>query len=93
MNDILLGDNWDLDLSSGDIKTGQSDEQNVKLILTYSPGHLKQYLLIGVGIIRSKNGVITRFMKSNIRKQLINDGFRVKKIDINSQGILIDGKY
>ncbi len=93
MNDFLLDDDFDLDFKNGDFSFGESAEQHVKLILTYSPGQLKAYLLTGAGIIKSKNGTITRFAKNNIRRQLISDGFKIKKLSILTSGILIDGKY
>lgn len=48
--DILLNDEWDLDILNGDFNVGFSDNQHLTLIVELSEGSLKQYPLQGVGI-------------------------------------------
>lgn len=82
--DILLrGD--DLAISNGDFEIGVSDPQNVYLILMLPPGSWKQYPLTGVGkqII---NGTLDGGLRRNIQLQLEGDGYRLKALDLNSDG-------
>lgn len=93
MNDALLNEDFDLELTNGDLSIGQSDQQNVQLILSYSPGSLKQFPITGCSLIKATNGTVSRFMQNTIRQQLMNDGFKIKKLKIHSIGIDINGNY
>jgi len=93
MQDIKLNSDFDLDFSNGDLSIGISSEQNVKLILVYTPGAVKQYSLLGCSLIKARNGSISRFMQNTIRQQLMSDGFKIKNIKIHSSGIDINGNY
>lgn len=93
MIDVLLGNDLDLDLQNGDLNIGESDSQNVQLILTYSPGSLKHNPIIGCSLIKAVNGNVSRFMQNSIRQQLLFDGFKIKKLKINNKGIDINGNY
>jgi hypothetical protein len=48
--DILLNDDWDLDIVNGDFNVGFSDNQHLTLIVEIAEGSIKQYPLQGVGI-------------------------------------------
>ncbi|MGB0869463.1 MAG: hypothetical protein ACPGSD_07685 [Flavobacteriales bacterium] len=93
MKDLKLNNDFDLDFANGDLVLGESSEQNVKLILIYTPGSLKKNPLVGCSLIKAKYGTVSRFMQNTIRQQLLGDGFKIKKIKIHSLGIDINGNY
>lgn len=82
--DFLLGSDGDLQIENGDFVTGQSDEQNVALILAVNKGAFKQFPLVGVGIKRYINGKLDSQLERQIRLQLAADGYSVKAIGLDN---------
>ncbi len=91
--DILLDDDFDLQIKDGDLVIGDASSQNVKMLLLASQGEYKDHPEVGIGIEKSKNGAITRFMERDIRIQLENDGFDLEELTINEKGIGVKGSY
>lgn len=87
--DFLLGTDGDLQIVNGDLLTGESDEQNVALILKATKGSFKQFPLLGVGIDLELNGSIDGRLKRKIRIHLESDGYKVTKIEDESGTIKI----
>lgn len=82
--DFLLGEDGDLQIVDGDLLTGESDDQNVALILKATKGSIKQFPLLGVGIALELNGLIDGRVKRNIRLHLDSDGYKVIKFEENN---------
>lgn len=56
--DILLDENYDLDISTGDIEFGDTTQQDVELIMMSQKGDWKQHPTLGFGI--------TKYINSNV---------------------------
>lgn len=82
--DFLLGENGDLQIVDGDLLTGNSDDQNVGLILKATKGSFKQFPLLGVGIALEMNGSVDGRVKRKIRLHLDSDGYKVTQIRENN---------
>jgi hypothetical protein len=93
MNDFQLDNNQDLKIENGDFVLADSTDQNVELLFRITPGELKEHLETGVAIDRSINGNIDRFLDRTIRVQMEADGYEIDKLEINENGIVIEGSY
>ncbi len=91
MNDLMISD--DLEIRYGDFVLGHADEQSLRHLLIASPGDYKQNPIVGCGVRKAKNGVISRFLHRNIKVQLKADGFMVKKLEIMNGGVDVRGYY
>ena len=80
-NDILMDDTDDLLTEGGDLVCGVSDYQHVKHIIQAAPGHFKQWPLLGGNVMQFINGSSAELI-SNLKKQLIADGYSTKKLSI-----------
>jgi len=92
MKDILIKDD-DLLIFKGDFYVDESDAQQVELILKSKQGEWKEAPQVGADISRAQNGAIDRSLYRDIRVQLEADGFSVKNLDINENGVSINGTY
>ncbi len=88
--DILLDENNDLLEKDGDFVIGDSNDQNVKLLLLANPGEFKQYPLIGFGIRQMHNGKLTAEAKRNINLTLALDGYKARSIVLTNGKLTID---
>lgn len=86
MKDILFNQNNEIQIINGDIYIGNSDQQNVKFILEFSPGHSKQHPKIGVGLPTMLLSNLNGEMKAKIHTQVASDGYSVKKISTDQNG-------
>ena len=82
--DIILDQKTnDLIIKNGDFLIGNSDQQEVNLIINTSIGNWFQYPLVGVSIINYLAGNITvRQLEQAIELQMKTDGFIIESIDI-----------
>lgn len=87
--DFLLSTDGDLQIVNGDLLTGNSDDQNVALILQATKGSIKQFPLLGVGLSLELSGSIDGRLKRKIRIHLESDGYKVTKIEDESGTIKI----
>lgn len=92
--DIIFKD--DLEIRNGDLFVDYSDGQSIEFILKADRGQFRQWPLIGVGILRQKNGSVRpQELKQEIKLQLRSDNFKVKTLNVISgdqMGIEIDAK-
>lgn len=80
-NDVLISD--ELQIKNGDFLVGDSDQQNVEIIMNSNKGQFYQYPTLGVGIINQLSGPINRIsLQKNIRIELESDNYNVTKVDI-----------
>lgn len=75
------------------LQVGDVTMQNAKIILYMQPGELKSNPTVGVGINNMLLDHDYLLYKHKIRQQLVADGMRVKKVDINGQNIEIYADY
>lgn len=81
--DILLDDDFDLQITNGDFDTGKSDQQHVQLLSFFNKGELRQFPIVGFGVERylktvSDKKKFTREMKI----ELENDGYMDATVQI-----------
>lgn len=93
MKDLLLTEDYDLQVKNGDFVIGDSQEQSVELLLLAKQGEFKATPEAGCDILSAKNGTIDRFLDREIRVQLDADGFELDKMSLTEKGIEISGKY
>ena len=88
MQDIRVDQNFDLIIDNGDFSVGFSDIQHVEHLMLADQGSLPN-VLIGAGIRKSQNGVITPDMESDINKMIELDGIDGITVGITESGITI----
>ena len=97
MDDFKLNKNMDLEIKDGDFVTGDTDQQNIELILLSHKGSFKEYPILGVGItdyLKSPEIMSRLRLENEISNQLEYDNFFTKAIDVNDlENIHIDGNY
>lgn len=93
MNDLLLTQDYDLEIKNGDFVIGDSQEQSVELLLMSNQGEFKLNPEAGCNILSAKNGTIGRLLDREIRVQLEADGFQLENLKITENGIDVSGKY
>jgi hypothetical protein len=97
MQDVILGDDSDLQISNGDFDISDSDAQNIDLILLSSPSEWADYR-VGFQIQRYLNASASeseRFVRELTIQLEDIEGMKVNKIDV-SQGFnntVIDAEY
>ncbi|MDP3679778.1 MAG: oxidase [Flavobacterium sp.] len=91
MTDFLLADDGDMTIANGDFLIGDSEAQDVELLITSSKGAWKEHPLIGVGIAQLVKTRATEVrIKRDINEQLMLDGFINIDIDIDYPDVHVD---
>lgn len=93
MNDLLLDENFDLQISGGDLAIGASTYQHQQCLLLADKGSFKQYPATGVGAINYLKDENPDDFLREVRQQFAADGMQVKAIAFENQKIKIDAKY
>lgn len=93
MNDLLLDENFDLQITAGDLTIGASTYQHQQCLLLADKGSFKQYLATGVGAINYLKDENPDDFLREVRQQFAADGMQVKAIAFENQKIKIDAKY
>jgi hypothetical protein len=89
MVDILLNSEYEFEIENGDFKTGESEAQDIRLLMDTSKGHWTENELVGVGLIRWKNGVLDAALEKEIQLQFEAAGLTGLEIDIVGNDIFI----
>lgn len=97
MIDVLLNDDLDLAIDSGDFIADEAEEQHQQLILIASQGSFRESPLTGVNITQYIKTGFTQAqidaLKQKIRLQFQYDGYKQSFITINSfEDIQINAK-
>ncbi len=80
-NDFQIDETGDLVIRNGDFVIAPCDNQNVLDIIVSNPGWWRKYPACGVGIQNYQSGSgQQQQLESNIRLQLIADGFNVQSV-------------
>lgn len=94
MNDLLLDDKYDLQIESGDLVIGNSDNQHQNLLLATEPGAWKENPLVGVGAINYLENESVADLMYAIRTQFTADGMQIHAINQDDDGkININAEY
>jgi hypothetical protein len=91
MTDFLLNDDGDMTIANGDFLIGDSEAQDVELLITSSKGAWKEHPLTGVGIdqlVKTRSTEVR--IKRDINEQLTLDGFINIDIDIEYPDVHVD---
>ena len=80
--DFLLNNNFELNIVNGDFNIGNTDLQNVNLIIRLQPGQLRSDPTLGVGIENQLLGVIDSKTRTLINRELDKDGYKIKKFEV-----------
>ena len=92
MKDILLDENNDLAFVNGDFSIGESEMQEVALILQYQQGSLKSDPLVGANMTELIKGKYDRTaVEKRVKIQLERDGKNYdeikKRLHLNGQSL------
>lgn len=94
MNDLLLNDNNDIEITGGDFLVGTSDSQHEMLLLLTEKGGYKQHPGLGVGLFSQLENEDPAAMLSEIRRQFAADGMTINELNYQGNGKLnIDANY
>ena len=92
--DILLDENFDLQIANGDLVVGESTYQHQKILLFADKGQFKQNPTIGVGSRRYLETSKPDEFAREIRLEFYGDGMDVKTVSIDDNlEIKIDAEY
>lgn len=93
MRDIILTQDYDVLIENGDFLIADSQNQSIELLLSSAQGEWKESPLTGANLHKAKHGKIDRDLYRHIGVQLKADGFKPTKLQINTNGIDIQGSY
>ncbi len=96
--DILLDEDMNPQIEDGDFVCGDSDSQNVNLILQSNKGDFKASPEVGVNMISFIKSPIPQLkaLKREINVQLKNDSYLIKTLEIRNDGtfdLIFDNGY
>lgn len=82
--DILLDDTGDLKIENGDFVIGESDLQNVELIVESFKGEFKEFPNIGFGLLKYlKSDISETEFKRDLKVELEKDNYRNPIVDLS----------
>jgi hypothetical protein len=93
MKDIVFDFQNKTMFANGDIRTGESDDQNKRLLLLCEKGSFKEFPTICVGAASYLEGEDNATFLREVRTQFQGDGMTVNKILIEEGKIKVDAKY
>ena len=88
---MLLGDDGDLMVENGGLVIGQTDDQNVSMLISASKGEFKHAPSLGVGLVDfiKKSGTsASEELKRRISVNLKADGYKVNRYSLSPAGEL-----
>lgn len=87
--DILLDATFDLPVTGGDFIIGESDAQNIALLLRARKGAFKQSPLIGYGEHLFDKSPLDGEARRAIQLALEADGYRLRDLTLDEDGSLV----
>jgi hypothetical protein len=93
--DILLDDDFDLQIKNGDLVAGESTYQHVLLLLATEQGSWRKVPFAGANFSKNinTNNLNNSSVVADTKKALEIDGIRVLKLEIVPKGIAFEGEY
>jgi len=83
-DDIKLDEDFDLDISSGDIDFRDTTQEDVELVMLSQKGDWKEFPTMGFGITKYMNSVADADkFKRDLKVELENAGFENPEIDLS----------
>lgn len=92
--DILLGDDFDLDVAGGDFVSGESTRQHQQILLLNEKGELREFPTVGVGLaswLNDDNQV--NDLNSRIKTEYENDGMKVLSVSGRDAKLQVEAEY
>jgi hypothetical protein len=90
--DLLLGDDYDLDLSSGDVLLGPANDQAAVLLLLTDQGDWRASPTVGIGLRRYQNAPLGPTQRAAFQRaatvQFEKDGFTVRTLTVSAEAEL-----
>lgn len=91
--DILLTDDNDLLMRSGDFVVGDGSKQHAEHITRAAPGMYRQWPMIGADVFSQLNGPNPDTWVRNLRLMLQSDGMAVQDVSYLNGQLTINGSY
>jgi hypothetical protein len=86
MKDLILDDNYDLDIKNGDFVMGDSTFQNQKLLFETTKGEWKQNPAVGIGAEDYVADDELVEFENEIRRQFVADGMDIAILQVLEDG-------
>jgi hypothetical protein len=93
--DILLDDDFDLQIKNGDLVVGESTQQHTLLLLATAQGSWRKSPFVGANFTQNinTNNLNNSGVIADTKKAFEIDGIKVRKLNIIPQGIEFEGEY
>lgn len=91
--DVLFNPDGDLDISSGDIRYGESTAQHQRDLLIAGHGDYKEYPAVGVGTVRFLNDNLPEDYLREVSKAFQGDGMTVEGISYDEDMNIVTEAY
>lgn len=75
--DVIIGDDYQLNVQNGDFEVRQSDMQHLHFIIKSHPTQWNQFPLLGYGEYSFLNAIFDGIEKRKVRLQCESDGYRL----------------
>lgn len=92
-NDILLNEDGDVNIASGDIHYGESTAQHQRDLLLAGRGDYKEYPAVGVGTVEYVNDNLPEDYLREVSKAFHGDGMTVKSIEYDENMNIVTEAY
>lgn len=79
--------------ASGDLRTGESDEQHKELLIVCQPGAFKEFPSTCVGAASYLEDEDPAGLVSEVRNQFAADGMTVNEIQFETNKLRVDANY
>lgn len=93
MIDVLLDFENKTMFANGDIRTGECDEQNKRLLLMSEKGSWKEFPATGVGAASFLEAEDPAAFLREVRTQFTADGMEVNKVVFDGNKLQVDAEY
>lgn len=93
MNDLMLNENVDLLIVSGDLIVADSTLQHQNLLLSTSKGEWRENPLSGVGAAAFLKDNLYGELLAEIKKEFEKDGMKVTNVALDDENIIVNAAY
>jgi hypothetical protein len=93
MNDFLIDFSAGSICKNGDLFTGESDDQNKRILIVTEKGSFKEFPATGVGAATFLENEDQAGLYREVRTQFIADGMTVNRLVIEDGKLKVDANY
>lgn len=93
MQDLLIDEDFDLKIASGDLVIGNSDVQHKELLLICTKGSFKETPAACVGLWSFLEAEDPAELIAEVKTQFKGDGMEVKRVEIINGKLLHEAAY